>query len=65
MGHSTLAVTMDLHVHVSEDVGHFEIAMLEKAREDRREGIKNENPQSAEIVLISRSAPGNLKAKRR
>lgn len=62
MGNSTLSVTMDLYVHVSEDMGHNEIAKLEKAREDREEGIKNEKPQSAEIVLISRAAPGHLKA---
>lgn len=62
MGHSTLSVTMDLYVHVSEDMGHSEIAKLEKARQDYKEGIQNKFENRGEIVVLSRSAPGHMKA---
>lgn len=62
MGHSTLAVTMDLYVHVSEDMGHSEIAKLEKARQDYKEGVQSKPENRGEIVLISRAAPGHMKA---
>ena len=62
LGHSTLSVTMDLYVHVLEDVGHSEIAKLEKARKKRKD-LKADESQKANIVLISRAAPGHVKVK--
>lgn len=60
LGHATLSVTKDLYVHVLDDAGHSEIAKLEKARSERNKK-RMEDSQEADIVLISRAAPGHVK----
>lgn len=59
-----ISFTMDLYVHASENMGHSEIAKLEKARRDYKEEILSKPENRGEIVLISRAAPGHMKALR-